>query len=75
MVKNYLISDATVICNHVPPRGVGDREAKVPWFYLRGVPVVQWICQAFDSRQTSGGNSGAFYRDIVRFFDGIFTGF
>ena len=36
-----------------------------------------WICQAFDSRQNSGGKSGAFftgfYRDIVRCFDRIFV--
>ena len=36
--------------------------------------MVQLICQAFDSRQNSGGKSGAFYRDIVRCFDGIFAG-
>ena len=52
-------------CNHVPPRAGDSRGghggAKVPWFYLRGVPVVLWICQAFDTHQNSGGNSGAFY--------------
>ena len=28
--------------------------------YLRGVPVVPWLCRAFDSHQNSRGNSGAF---------------
>ena len=30
---------------------------KYPDYYIRGVPVVPWICRAFDSRQNSGGNS------------------
>ena len=55
------------------PRGPGNSELN-PLVYLRGVPVVPWICRAFDSRQNSGGNSSVFLTGIVRCFDRIFAG-
>ena len=34
-----------------------------------------WICRAFDSRQNSGGNSGAFLPGFTGIYCGVLTGY